>query len=107
MIGWRRAEIARRDWRTLRRFFQFIALVGVAAFCHLPVRAQEKSPASSDLARQNRDEVAAPAIQIKTILMEDPGLMVAIKQWVAQDATDHGQLLNEDDLTDAAIFDRL
>ena len=68
--------------------------------------AQQKS-ASSDLARQNLDQVAAPAIQIKAILLQDPGLMVALKQWVAQDATDHGQILTADDLTDASIFTKL
>ncbi len=33
--------------------------------------------------------------------------MVELKSWIAKDATDHGQLISDSDLTDAAIFDRL
>ena len=33
--------------------------------------------------------------------------MVEIKRWIAKDATDHGQLISDSDLTDEAIFDRL
>lgn len=33
--------------------------------------------------------------------------MVELKGWVAKDATDHGQLISDSDLTDQAIFDRL
>ena len=33
--------------------------------------------------------------------------MVELKQWIAKDATDHGQLIADADLTDEAIFDRL
>ena len=95
----------RRRQRNSRRFFPFLLVAAIAALYCATTHAQQKSPASSDLARQNRDQVSAPpAIQIKAILMEDPGLMVTIKQWVAQDATDHGQILSEDDLTDAAIL---
>lgn len=86
--------------------------VGLAAV-YFPARvhaqgAQNKQPEStSELARQNLNEVAASAPQIKAILLQDPGLMVVLKDWVAQDATDHGQVLDEDDLTDAAIYNRL
>ncbi len=107
MIGLGLTLRVRRGQRNSRRFFPVLLVAAIAAFYCTPTHAQQKSSASSDLARQNRDQVAAPAIQIKAILMEDPGLMVTIKQWVAQDATDHGQILSEDDLTDAAIFDRL
>ncbi len=62
---------------------------------------------NSALADQNLNQVAASAMQIKAILLQDPGLMVLLKDWVAQDATDHGQVLDENDLTDAAIYDRL
>lgn len=61
----------------------------------------------SDLARQNLEQVAASAQQIKTVLTRDPGLMVELKEWVADDATDHGQLVEQSDLTDDAIYDRL
>src|SRR5690348_7181253 len=61
----------------------------------------------SDLARQNMDRVAATAAQIKAVLIKDTGLMVELKRWVAKDATDHGQLITDSDLTDEAIFSRL
>jgi len=62
---------------------------------------------NSDLARQNLSRVAASAMEIKTVLVKDPGIMVELKRWVAKDATQHGQVLIETDLTDDAIFDRL
>ena len=62
---------------------------------------------NSDLARQNLSRVGASATEIKTVLVKDPGLMVDLKRWVAKDATQHGQVLTEDDLTDDAIFSKL
>src|SRR5690348_12872655 len=61
----------------------------------------------SDLARQNMDRVAATAAQIKAVLIKDTGLMVELKRWVAKDATDHGQLITDSDLTDETVFSRL
>ena len=51
--------------------------------------------------------VAASAGQLVVILHRDPGLMVELKRWIAKDATDHGQLIADPDLTDEAIFERL
>src|SRR4051812_8873340 len=51
--------------------------------------------------------VAASVGQLVAILHRDPGLMVELKRWIAKDATDHGQLISDPDLTDEAIFDRL
>ena len=51
--------------------------------------------------------VAASTGQLIAILHRDPGLMVELKRWIAKDATDHGQLIADTDLTDEAIFDRL
>ncbi|MGH9711506.1 MAG: hypothetical protein ACRD37_13270, partial [Candidatus Acidiferrales bacterium] len=53
------------------------------------------------------NRVAASAAQIEAILHANPGLMVELKDWAAKDATDHGQLISDADLTDQAIFDRL
>ncbi len=61
----------------------------------------------SDLARQNLERVAASATQIEVVLHKEPGLLVELKRWVAKDATDHGQLVGDADLTDQAIYDRL
>jgi polysaccharide export outer membrane protein len=72
--------------------------------------AQNQSPvsvASSDLGRANLSRVAASSARIKAVLVQDAGLMVELKRWVAKDATDHGQIVEETDLTDDAIFDRL
>ena len=51
--------------------------------------------------------VAATVGQLVAILHRDPGLMVELKSWIAKDATDHGQLIADSDLTEEAIFDRL
>ncbi len=69
-------------------------------------RPQPSVP-QSELGRQNMARVAAAAGQIVAVLHKDPGLMVELKRWIAKDATDHGQLISDSDLTDEAIFDRL
>ncbi len=61
----------------------------------------------SDLSFQNMGRVGASAAEIKSVLLKDSGLMVELKRWVAQDATDHGQIVVDADLTNDAIFDRL
>jgi polysaccharide export outer membrane protein len=86
------------------------------ALCWLPqARAQQResdrdnreTTSASDLALQNLNQVAASVNEIKGVLIKDPGLMVELKRWVAQDATDHGRVVGESDLSDYAIFDRL
>jgi protein involved in polysaccharide export with SLBB domain len=61
----------------------------------------------SDLALQNLSRVAASATEIKMVLVKDAGLMVEVKHWIAKDATDHGQIVTDSDLTSDAIFERL
>jgi polysaccharide biosynthesis/export protein len=83
--------------------------IAVAFGCHA-ARAQSESATRaprSELAQQNMNLVAASPVQIKAVLVQDAGLMVELKRWVAKDATDHGQIIGESDLTDDAIFDRL
>src|ERR1700723_3749606 len=70
-------------------------------------QGQNARPVSSELAKQNFSQVAASAGSIKVVLLKDVGLMVELKRWVAKDATDHGQIVSDQDLTDDAIFDRL
>src|SRR5205823_5780341 len=76
-----------------------------------PVREQEASiyrtQEPSDLAQENLNRVAASAAQIRTVLAKDEGLLVELKRWVAKEATDNGQLVDDANLTDQAIFDRL
>jgi polysaccharide biosynthesis/export protein len=75
-----------------------------------PAQAQNQNARmaqSSDLARENQKRVAAAAGDIKPLLLKDSGLMVELKRWVAKDASDHGQIITDADLTNEAIFDRL
>jgi hypothetical protein len=74
------------------------------------MRAQQRNnntTNASDLALQNLSRVAATAAEIKAVLVNDPGLMVELKHWIARDATDHGQIVSDSDLTNDAIFGRL
>src|SRR5580693_9917358 len=73
-------------------------------------RAQNQRPAQttgSDLGRDNLSRVAASATELKSVLLTEVGLMVELKRWVAKDATDHGQIISDSDLTNDAIFERL
>jgi protein involved in polysaccharide export with SLBB domain len=60
-----------------------------------------------DFAKENMDRVAASAAQIRVVLSKDAGLMVELKRWVAKEATDNGQIVEDSALTDDAIFERL
>ncbi len=60
-----------------------------------------------DFAKENLDRVAASAAQIRAVLSKDAGLMVELKRWVAKEATDNGQIVEDSALTDDAIFERL
>lgn len=62
---------------------------------------------ASELSQENNDRVAASAAQIKAILVTDTGLLVELKQWIAKEATDNGQVVSDEELTDEAVFDRL
>src|SRR5713101_2734400 len=67
----------------------------------------ENNTNMSDLASQNMSRVAASPAEIKSLLLNNTGLMVELKRRVAKDATDHGQIVSDADLTNDAIFDRL
>jgi polysaccharide export outer membrane protein len=91
-------------------------LIGIAGISFLGVwqppaaRPQERnsnSASASDLALQNLSRVAASAAEIEAVLAKDPGLMIELKHWVARDATDHGQVLNDVDVTNDGIFAHL
>jgi protein involved in polysaccharide export with SLBB domain len=60
-----------------------------------------------DLSQENLLRVAASAIQIRTVLIKDEGLLVELKRWMAKEATDNGQVVEDSKLTDQAIFERL
>jgi protein involved in polysaccharide export with SLBB domain len=61
----------------------------------------------SELAQENLKRVAASSFQIKAVLVKDTGLLVELKRWVAKEATDNGQVVEDSNLSDSAIFDRL
>jgi polysaccharide export outer membrane protein len=61
----------------------------------------------SDLARENADRVAASAAQLRGVLLTDPGMMVELKHWVAREATNNGQVVEDSALTDRGILERL
>jgi protein involved in polysaccharide export with SLBB domain len=97
---------APRIWRRRRLL---VALICFSAECLTVVAQSHPQPPvqTSDLGRQNMAHVAATVGQLVVIFHRDPGLMVELKKWIAKDATDHGQLIADSDLTDEAIFDRL
>src|SRR5271170_2508953 len=64
----------------------------------------EQSP---DFAQENLSRVAASSTQVKAVLVKDEGLLVELKRWVAKEATDNGQVVEDSMLTDQAIFERL
>jgi polysaccharide export outer membrane protein len=96
---------------TWKRGLGFIWVVWVLSLCCSVTRGQQdRRPApmpNSDLGRENLSRVAASASDIKMVLTKETGLMVELKRWVAKDATTHGQIIVDADLTDDAIFDRL
>jgi protein involved in polysaccharide export with SLBB domain len=61
----------------------------------------------SDLGKDNLRRVAASSTQIQSVLARDAGILVELKTWVAKEATDNGQIVDDSMLTDQAIFDRL
>jgi protein involved in polysaccharide export with SLBB domain len=86
----------------------FFSLILVLASPAARAQRTQSDPAGpSDLAQENLGRVAASASQIGAALQKDPGLIVELKRWVAKEATDHGQVLSDSDLTDQAIHDRL
>ena len=60
-----------------------------------------------DIISDNLDRVAASADQILEVLNREVGLMVEFKRILAQEAGMSGQILEESDLTDASVAERL
>ena len=54
----------------------------------------------SDLGQENLQRVAASSAQIQAVLVKDPGILVELKRWVAKEATDNGQVVDDAALTD-------
>jgi len=99
-----------------------LAAVFLVSGCCLPLLAQQAEPkrtqersspslrqqaGQSELEKENLNYVAAAPALIKEVLIKDPGLLVELKRWIAKEASDNGQVISEEDLTDNAVFDRL
>src|SRR5712664_924388 len=69
-----------------------------------PARVPLHSP---DIISDNLDKAAASADQILEVVNKEAGLMVELKRLLAQDAGASGQILEEADLTDVAVAERL
>src|SRR5882672_5756746 len=69
-----------------------------------PARVPLHSP---DIISDNLDKAAASADQILEVVNKEAGLMVELKRLLAQEAGASGQILEEADLTDGAIAERL
>jgi polysaccharide biosynthesis/export protein len=69
-----------------------------------PARVSVRPP---DIISDNLDRVAASADQILEVLNKEPGLMVEMKRLLAQDAGASGQILEESDLSDVSVAERL
>ena len=105
--GVKNARAIRIPGRGARGLICVLIALGLACGA---TRAQNQRPApttGSDLGRDNLSRVAASATELKSVLLTEVGLMVELKRWVARDATDHGQIISDLDLTNDAIFERL
>jgi protein involved in polysaccharide export with SLBB domain len=60
-----------------------------------------------DIVTDNLERVAASAEQILEVVNKEAGLMVEFKRLLARDAGTSGQILEESDLTDVAVAERL
>jgi len=85
----------------------FFLLVFPKAYSAQSRQQNDNATHASDLAVQNLSRVAASPAEIKSLLLSVSGLMVELKRWVAKDATDHGQIVSDSDLTNEAILERL
>src|SRR5712664_2842058 len=103
---------------------EMTALLALALFSCPPAHAQRQSQGSAaqasgteasthvllrapDIISDNLDRVAASADQILEVLSREGGLMVEFKRLLAQDAGASGQILEESDVTDASVAERL
>ena len=111
-----------RDKKRLRNHACWIAILLLSQLLHSqvlhgqgnerPGTRREMSEGNStaglsELAKDNFNRVAASAVQIRAVLAGDAGLLVELKRWIAKEATDSGQVVEDSKLTDEAVFERL
>src|SRR5579863_4219163 len=100
--------------RTVRNaqavLFLAISLLALTLLLAQGALSQESHPqstSSTELGRENLARVAASVQEIKLLLLKDSGLLLEVRRWMAKEATSNGQVINDMDLTEDAIFDRL
>ena len=95
----------------LKYVFQAVLACGLAVSLGAAPRPQQKQVAparpATDIVSDNLERVAATAEQIQEVLNKDSGLMVEFKRLLAEDAGSSGQILEESDLNEGAINERL
>jgi protein involved in polysaccharide export with SLBB domain len=98
----------------LKEFVRLSIVWTLAASFTGAARAQEsqtppRGPAAppADIVKDNLDRAAATPEQVLEALNKDPGLLLEFKQVLARDAGLSGQILEEADLSESAIADRL
>jgi protein involved in polysaccharide export with SLBB domain len=92
--------------------FMALAVSGRTQETNRPVQQGSVTPQPSrkeisELERGNLSRVAASPAQLREVLIKDPGLLVELKRWIAKEASDNGQIVSDEDLTDNAVLDRL
>ena len=105
----RGAASSRIQFHLRMNAFLFCALVSLVPGL---IRAQGSpgfagSGERTDIVTENLNRVAGTAEQILDILNRNTGLMVELKRWIAHDAGESGQVLEESDLNDNALAQRL
>jgi hypothetical protein len=102
-----RRSVASRIQVHLRiKAFLFCALLSLVPSL---IRAQDSSSSRgsgerTDIVTENLKRVAATAEQILDILNRNTGLMVELKRWIAHDAGESGQVLEEERKHGEVIF---
>jgi len=98
----------------LKEFVRLLIVWSLTAGLAAAAGAQEsetprRTPAAppTDIVKDNLDRAAATPEQILELLNKDPGLVLEFKQVLAKDAGLSGQILEEADLSESAIADRL
>src|SRR5690349_19881156 len=55
-----------------------------------------RRPELSEFAQDNYKHVAASVLDIKAVLLGNPGLMLELKTLIAREVSENGQIINED-----------
>ena len=70
-------------------------------------KSAARAPWRGGIVADNLDRVAATAEQILGVVNRDAGLMVELKRAIAEEAGESGQILEESDLSENAVVERL